>query len=323
MNSNKLLDSLPNEVLRMILDHLDRHQRKSIMRVSVIWAYLTLTYPRVPLKYSYDRCINIENVYHFGTIRYPYYSDDLFVCENNTIKFINKKGYCFKEIILEEKYYEIHNIIINGKKQNIIVCPIIYGHFKGIVHVYDYDGKLIKTPYIEFSQPAHVDIDNQTGNIIIHELNNNRIRVYDCNCEMIFENNMIRHVMFDSYSIAINQKNKNMIKCLSNCSKVEIFDKDNKYLSTFEYTNSRLTNYFHTFISISDDFFVCSVNNISNIVDFMGNLICTIDYNILGKYPDIENLIILSDGTIIMLSRSYDSEHKSFIEEMLFFKPHY
>ena len=136
---------------------------------------------------------------------------------------------------------------------------------------------------------------------------------------MMFEDKMTPPC--NSYRISINQKNKNIISCLNNCSKVEIFDKDKKYLSTFEYTSYRPTDFFSGFISISDDFFVFSNSNVSSIVDFMGNLICTIDYYAFRRSPDLENLIILSDGTIITQSRSY--EHNSFLMELLFFKPHY
>ena len=56
------MDSIPNEVLRIILSHLSINQRKIIKIVSKIWAYLVLTF--CPKRYV---CVSHHDVGYRAT----------------------------------------------------------------------------------------------------------------------------------------------------------------------------------------------------------------------------------------------------------------
>ncbi len=45
---SSLMDIIPNEVIRMFLEYLSHKQRKGVARVSMIWNFLTNTFPKIP-----------------------------------------------------------------------------------------------------------------------------------------------------------------------------------------------------------------------------------------------------------------------------------
>ena len=55
------MDSVPNEVLYIIFDHLNHYQRKNILHVSKIWCYLINTFAKIPKSYIYSETISLLN----------------------------------------------------------------------------------------------------------------------------------------------------------------------------------------------------------------------------------------------------------------------
>ena len=317
------MDTIPNEVLRMILSHLSINQRKKIFTVARIWTYLMLTFPKYPKEYS---CINQFDIGYCHntcwtkpvTIYSPDKNEDLIVINNNfKIMIFDQNGYKCKEFG-EPGYGDGQFNCIEGLAVNINHHKIIISDSNNHrIQIFDYDGIFIMkfgSQGIDSGKLFHqkdVAIDHQTDNIIVRD--NYRIQVFNENGDFLFK--------FDIYEpmwkIATNQITSDVLVMPYESNEIYIYNKE-KIISKIV-PEIRCNNFHRNWglLLTNDDMIIISYSNYSN-NDYIQIFDINKIFNYIIDFKKITNdilfgLTVLPNGSLVC-----KGENKIYI-----FKPDY
>ena len=187
------MDSIPNEILRMILCHMNYKKRKSVIRVAKIWWYLIMSIPDHLKSYSLvksfdidigdpediDDIEDVEGIH--SEIIYSNKDNELIVIVTDAIRIFDQTGHCITKISFDkDDFYCINKIEINHRERHIIVADSNHK-----VKIFDYDGRLITKigSKDKFKNISSIAINHQTKQLVIAQ--DHEIQIFDYEGEFI------------------------------------------------------------------------------------------------------------------------------------------
>ena len=305
------MDSLPNEVLRILIDHLTFKQKKSLYRVSRIWAYLILTFP-IPIPRSY-KCVK-EIKADMPSIR-PQFMENMYSVHHNKelliigcmmhVRIFDIEGCHIMNIKVNSSNVKVYirSIAVNSKNQTIIIG------YSDKINIFDILGNCIKEfKYCDNREDVPINciaVDEQSDKIIVANNKDNKIQIFDFNGNFLSSlefNTQIRFV-----NIYVNKENSNIIFTCCKSQKYMIYVCNCHGIRIRKFIVENMDNSY--ILSRNNLIFVFDIqplrtikyDRMITIFDANGQLLSLLNMNFISG-GQIKRITCLSNGTIVCTS---------------------
>ena len=291
------METLPNEVKRILLEHLTYDQQKSISRVSKIWAYLVLSIKRgIPKSCTYLKKIiseefeNIDVDISGNLIGVKNYQIKKIDMDGNIIQTFGKRG-------TKNGEFGDSNGMALDLEGNILICDYANRRIQIFSNEGVFKAKFCTNNKRDNCCPSGIAINPVADNIAICDRYNNVIRIFDKTGKFIFQFGSygLKDAEFDSAGdVIINKTNQNII--VVDGGRIQIFDKTGKFLFKINYEHEYFVSY--DVKLFEERLYIVSHFNIIQIYDEICNKI--LEYEV-DKDITISGLTILKNGDIVCL----------------------
>lgn len=230
------MELIPNEVLRMILEHIPYNQRSELNYVARTWCYLIKSILVYPKTYSYIKSIDLDidelspHIRCESTYRRHYNDEMIVICRGHYVMAVDQRG----SLIFKTRVYDYNNnrYYINHLKINYQDERIIIVDCNDVIQILDYEGKIItKFSNLLFNNINSIAINQKMNNIVI--VDGTRIQIVDYCGRIISKIDL--EGMEDAGNIVIDEQNERFI----------VSDENFKWAKIVDYNCRIITKFYH------------------------------------------------------------------------------